>query len=380
MRFNRGLSLLTSILLASVAVAQDDYISVQYVHYSEDSGRTTIAKPAIEFNKNFGTDYTLNVNLILDTISGASPTFYDASSGASAYSRGSTDASNVTYGDIDYSENRKAGGANLATRFKNRDELTVGFNYSYEQDYKSIELSSEYLHWLGISKNRSISFGVSYQINNILVKCKNSSYCDTDSGASEVADLNVIGSEFSFTQIIDKNSLISTSIFYSSEDGYLSNPYMNVVRYYNTNPTVANEVKPDKRVSYGGTLKYKLLINSNLSLHSDYRYYLDDWDISSHTISNKIFYEYQKKWLFSGGIRYYKQSSAKFYSNKRDFFTDQKYASSDRRVSSFNSIEYKLGAQYHLSREVSLDVGANYYTQKKYFNATYYSLGIKYKF
>ncbi len=390
MQLNRKLSILTSILLVSSVAVAEDYISVQYVHYNEDSGRTTIAKPAIEFNKNFGTDYTLNVNFLTDTISGASPTFYDASSGASAYSRGSTTTSNVTYGDINYSENRKAGGISLTTRFQNRDELTVGFNYSQEKsdesvsekgDFKSMEASAEYLLWIGQSKNRSISIGASYQANEISLRCLVNDQCDTSSGASEeTKDLNVIGSEIAFTQVVNKNSLYTASFFYSREDGYLSNPYMNIIRNYNTNPLVTSEKKPDLRTSYGITFKYLIALNDNISLNSRYRYYMDDWKISSHTVSSDLFFEYGKKWTFGIGHRYYVQSEAEFYNGKRDFFTDQEYASSDRRLSNFDSINYKLSADYKLTRSIGLSTGINYYSQMDYFDATYYSAGIKYRF
>ena len=98
-------------------------------------------------------------------------------------------------------------------------------NISQEHDYDSNEVSAEYLHWLDKSKNQAISFGASYQKNKIKVLCSlnnSSSECDSSSGASEASsedkDISVINSEIGFTQVIDKTSLIKTSLFYSYED------------------------------------------------------------------------------------------------------------------------------------------------------------------
>ena len=76
-------SLAAALALISFANAQN-YVSVQYMDYDEDSGRTTIHSPHIELNLDLGVDYTLNLSGVIDSLSGASPTYYDSSSGASA--------------------------------------------------------------------------------------------------------------------------------------------------------------------------------------------------------------------------------------------------------------------------------------------------------
>ncbi len=380
MQLKIKLSFLTTIALATSSLIAEDYVSVQLVHYDEDSGRTTVLKPSIEVNKDFGADYSLNVNLISDTISGASPTFYDANSGASAYSRGFVNQEDIVFDNVKYDDERVAAGATLTTRFANRDELVTGFNYS--DDYQSSEISGEYLHWLDNSKNNSISFGLSYQFNEIATATEkyddDDDNYDTDSGAT--MKLNVINAEIGFTQIINKNSLIKTSLFYSNEDGYLNNSYMNVIRYYDTTPQIVIENKPDSRSAYGATLQYIVALNDKMSLNSAYRYYSDDWDINSHTISSELYYEHGEKWIFGAGVRYYTQSKAKFYSGKKDFFTNEKYVSSDRRMSNFDAINYKLSADYRVNEKISINVGTNYYDQRDIFSAVYYNAGLKYRF
>jgi len=376
------LSIITCSILAYSSLMAEDYVSVQYMNYDEDSGRTTISTPMIEINKDFGADYTLNFTFTHDAVSGASPTYYDSSSGASAkVPDGVVYRDDIKYGDIEYDDERKALSLALTKRFESRDELTVGGNYSTEYDYDSTEVSAQYLHYLDSSKNQSISIGSSYQTNDVSVFCKlNTGECDSSSGASEkIKDLEVITTEVGFTQILDKTSLVKSSIFYISEDGYLSNPYMRVVRDYNTNPKITPEKKPNKRKAYGVTIEYTKAINDKLATDISYRFYDDDWDITSHTIDTQLHYELNSKFLFGVGLRYYTQTKAKFYSDKKDYFTTQEYASSDRRMSEFSSINYKLMGDYKINKSISLNANVNFYKQDD-FDATYWGIGGKYKF
>jgi len=376
------LSIVTCSILASISAMAEDYVSVQYMSYDEDSGRTTISTPMIEINKDFGTDYTLNTSFTHDSVSGASPTYYDSSSGASArVPDGAVYQSDIEYGDIEYEDERKAVSLALTKRFESRDELTIGGNYSTEYDYDSKEASIQYLHYLDSSKNQSITIGGSYQKNDISIYCRlNTGVCDSSSGASEkIEDLDVLSTEIGFTQILDKTSLIKTSIFYTNEDGYLSNPYMRIVRDYNTNPKIAPENKPDSRKSYGVMLQYSKEINDRLATNLSYRYYNDDWDITSHTIDTELNYQLNKKLLLGAGVRYYTQTQAEFYSDREDYFTDEVYASSDRRVSDFSSINYKLNGDYKINKKFSINANINYYEQDD-FDATYWGIGGKYKF
>jgi len=383
MQLKTKLSLLTCTLLISSSVMAEDYVSVQYVQYDETDDRASISSPSIELSKDFGVDYNLKVGLTADSVSGASPTWYDSSSGASAYSRDkNVHIDDVKYANIKYDDKRLAFSTLLTTRFASRDELSLGLNYSSENDYTAKEVSGQYLHYLSTSKNQSISLGASYQDNDVEVVCIENVACDSSSGASSVSkDLNVISLELGFTQIIDANSLGKISLFYSNEDGYLSNPYMNVVRGYNPDSSLVDivaENKPDTRVSFGLLIQYTVALSEDISSNSTYRFYNDDWDIQSHTVSSELYYELNNAWLFGAGIRYYTQSEANFYSNT--FFSDEEHASSDERMRSFDAIGYKASVEYQISKALRANIGFNFYDQQDSFNATYYNAGLKFKF
>ncbi len=376
------LSLAALAIITSMSAQAEDFVSIQFLQYDENENRTSVSAPSIMVNKDFGTDYTLNVSLVLDAVSGASRNYYDASSGASAFSRGTNaDATDVAYGNVEYSDTRLAGSALLTTRFENRDELTVGISNSTESDFYSHEVSAEYMHWLSSSKNNSITAGVSYQSNQVLRKCPTIGV-DGCSGASESMDLTALNAQVSYFQNIDSQSYAKISLFYSNDDGYLSNPYLNVVRNYTEGGTaeIVADTRPDSKIASGVALKYANALTDEIALHLAYRYYSDDWDITSHTLDSDIYYQANADWLFKVGLRSYTQSEAKFYSGEKDYFTNEIYASSDQRLSNFNALTYKTGVDYKIDKDLSVNFDANFYDQSTGLSATYFVTGITYNF
>ncbi len=383
MQLKTKLSLIASTLICASPLMGEDYVSIQYVYYEEGFDRASISSPSIELSKDFGVDYNLKVGLTYDNVSGASPTWFDTTSGPSAYSRDKDiHVDDIRYGYVNYEDDRTAGNALLTTRFASRDELSIGINYSDENDYIAREASIGYLHYLDASKNQSLSFGISYQSNKIDVICVKNSECDGRSGVSEITkDLYVVSGELGFTQILNERSLAKISLFYTNEDGYLSNPYMNIVRRYNPNSSIVDVVaenKPDKRISYGTTLQYIVALNDAVSSNTTYRFYNDDWDISSHTISSELYYQFNSSWLFGAGLRYYTQSESDFYN--KGYSGIEEHASSDERMRDFDAIGYKGSVDYRISEALSVNVGVNLYDQKDSFNATYYNIELKYRF
>ncbi|MFH0710379.1 MAG: DUF3570 domain-containing protein [Pseudomonadota bacterium] len=366
------LSFIASLAIVSMNVSAQDYVNVQILHYSENDSRVSVIAPSIEVNKDFGTDYTLNVDIVTDSVSGASPTYYDATSGASSYSRGTS--TNIKKGNVAFEEQRNAGNANLTTRFKNRDELQIGFSSSSEHDFDSLEFSTSYLHYLDDSHNQSILFGGSYQNNEITIQCNQHTACDVSSGASAKMTSSVINAQVGFIQVIDTSSIANIGVFYSNESGFLSSPYHNIIR--NTN-VVTNELKPDAKAGYGIKLGYQKAFDDRFSSQLSYRFYNDDWDITSHTVDSLLYYEVGSDIILSGGIRYYTQTKANFYGES---FSNEKFASSDERVNAFNAITYKMGIDYKINDKLNYNFGANLYEQSTGLKALYFTTGLKYKF
>jgi hypothetical protein len=385
-------SLITASLLFA-AQASEEFISVQYLQYDEADNRTSVSAPSVMVQKDIGTDYTLKVNAVSDAISGASQTYYDTSSGASAFSRGNgLTASNIKYGNIDYHDNRIAAGAALTKRLQSRDELTFGLNYSGEGDFYSYEASADYMHWLGADKNQAISYGLSYQTNEVLVECSFNNACSNPntitgrSGGSEAMTNDVINAEVSFKQVLDKKSYVKAALFAISESGYLSNPYLNIVEDYTGTVNVVAERRPKSKSAFGTAIKYAKASSDALVYKLDYRLYSDDWGINSHTLNGKLLYQANTNWLLKFGVRYYTQTKADFYGGEfTSFSSSDTFASSDHRLADFDATTFSTGFEYKINEHYiyNLDFGSYQQgesTQGNSLSASYIVTGLKYKF
>jgi hypothetical protein len=368
---NKKIKLSIATALVCSSLSAEDVVSFQILNYSENNDRIDVIAPSLAFEKDFGVDYTLNVDIVGDSVSGATPTWkdVDSTSGASKLSK----SGDYVYDKVEMDDdNRLALSTSLLIRDENRDETTFGVAYSTESDFRSYEASINHLKYLDESHNKSISVGFSYQKNDLL------DY-DAISGASSTESFDKISLEAGFTQIIDKDSIIKPSIFYSYEDGFLDNPYLRVIKNINGVEELIKEHRPDTKAIYGVSTKYIRSLSKNLIIHSDYRFYHNNWDINSHTIDNSLYYTLNDKITLIPSFRYYMQSEASFYSDKA-FSSSSKEYSSDYRLSDFDSTHTGLRVEYKYSSELSFNFSTSFYSQSTGLDATMISSGFEYKY
>ncbi len=356
-------------------VQAENYVSVEFLQYDESDSRVSVSAPSLSISHDIGTDYNIKADFVHDAVSGATPT-WRSDTGSGASSRGDS-SSDYSYGNQEFDEERNAGSILLTTRFDNRDELYTGIDYSRESDFDSKSVSVEYMHYTDSSHNQSVSVGASYAYNEIL----SYDYYDTGSGASQKETSSSINAEIGLSQVLDAKSSVKVAGFVISDDGYLNNPHASVIRNYKTsNRRQAGDKRPDTRLAYGADVKYIRLLTDDLSYQIGYRFYDDDWDISSHTINNDVYYKVTDNLTLGAGVRYYAQTEANFYNKEKDFFTNEEFASSDERLSDFDALTYKASVDYKFSDKVSFNLGGEFYTQSTGLDATLFTTGVKYRY
>ncbi len=381
------LSTITAIALASTLFLQaEDYVSVEYLQYNENNDRVSVMAPSLSLSMDVGTDYNIKADLVNDSVSGATPTYKESvgsgvvSSGASGR-LSSTRSSNgdYTYGTQSFTDNRTAGSLLVTKRFKNRDELTVGVDVSSESDYESQTGSLEYMHYTDNSHNRAIIGGVGVTVNEILNRGT-----DVTSGASSDAreeSSNSVNVELGLSQVLTQKSTVKVTAFGIGDSGYLTNPHAKVVRDYNHfNRRLVTENRPDNRMAYGADVQLATKLLEDVTFLGEYRYYSDDWQITSNTIDSNLYYKLNKSFTFGTGLRYYSQTGASFYNGAKDYFSNQQYASSDERLSSFSAYTYKGSIDFKQTKKLSYHLGAELYTQSTGLSATSIFTGVKYKY
>lgn len=402
-----ALSIATPLVLNA---ASGDEISFKQMSYSESDDRIDIDYSVLDFKKEIGTDYTLNVSLSYDAISGGTPiwdsisgassvTTSDDSSGASAcldssgkyickdtrsdniLGDGQTTSADYTYENVEISDIRRAGSVSLTKRTASRDEISFGTAYSKEGDFKSLEGSLSYLYNTDSTRNSSIAIGASYQSNSAY------HYLDT-----QWKDFHIFNSQIGYTHTFTKNTVGQINYFFIRQSGVLSNPYQTIIRKFNVANEeddayykyyLSKEERPDEKNSAGMTLDLVSKVHKNVSLHGDYRLYKDDWGITSHTLTTNAYIDLSNGFTLIPLIRYYTQTAASFYkaNDAEDYtFNETDYGSSDERLSDFHSLAVSIGVEKKISDALSLNV--HYAQEKQSFGLSmkWVSVGLNYSF
>ena len=325
---SRSLIALSTSALALPGIAQADApptestLSYKISNYQEDDltraqvpfgglGRYDIDVHQFQYVSPLGIDFALFIDANHEDMSGASPWFSTANaagepvinmSGAS----GITDArSELSIGTRYYSQNGNFGGA-------------VG--YSEENDYRATYVN------LSGSRNfnnarTTVTLGFSHSADDIF---------PTDAelfNRVRNEDKRATSAAVSLSQVINRVTTFQTALSITEQSGFLSDPYK------------LQDARPDNKtqIAFSNSLRY-FFIEADGALQANYRYYHDDFGISSHTLDLSWFQNINRSFQVAPMLRYYSQSAADFYTNIDDFtkpLTEPQ--SSDYRLSAFGA-------------------------------------------
>lgn len=156
------------------------------------------------------------------------------------------------------------------------------------------------------------------------------------------ADINRYSYRLGLSQVMTRSLLVALAYEGIAEHGYLNSPY----RYVRILGAFRPELYPNTRDSQAVALRLVKGFPSDTralgsSLRFEYRYFRDNWEIRSNTLSLAYQRYFGKKWLGELRYRYYQQSAASFYSD--DFPIEMTYMARDKELSTFHS--HTLGAK-----------------------------------
>lgn len=199
---------------------------------------------------------------------------------------------------------------------------------------------------------------------------------------------------FGFSQIMSKKLQGSLSLDLVLQDGLLSTPYQRVYFADKGNSFIENfqladdvERLPDTRfkVAIGGRLNYYL--NEIFTIRTYYRYYTDDWGISSHTASIEFPIKISGKFTLYPSYRFYSQTAADYFAPYEQHLSTEKYYTSDYDLSKFTANQFGFGISYtdiftrirlwKLNMK-SIDLKFYKYDRNSSFRASMISFGIKF--
>ena len=348
------------------AIAEDK-IAFQTYKYVESGGRIKVVASDIAVEKDFGTDLTVNVDVGVDTISGATPAWRPKPGYVNEYVSGL-----AKYQD----EVRNSMRAGALWRDAKRNEYSVGFALSREPDFYSRELSAQVALWQDEKHNRSYIVGASFQLNtNIANQFTNNPDNETN---------RVVNIQAGVNQVIDSTSSVEASVYTLRSEGYLSHDYLKIVR---DNGAGANILAPDSRPgtrSAGGvSVRWIKSWSDDLKTNLWFRNYSDTWGVRGNTIEAKAFYSLSEKWRFNPVVRYHQQQGANFYrayGAPVNTFAATGFGTNDARQGPMKAVTVQLNTEYRASKAWAINTGVVHYKQDSGLKVNWVTLGFVYKY
>lgn len=150
------------------------------------------------------------------------------------------------------------------------------------------------------------------------------------------------------TQIFTRNLITSLNFETITDEGFLNNPYRSV-RYLDPSEgrgyAYERELYPRTRTSNAIGLRARYHLPYRAAVQAEYRYFIDTWDIESHTGSLSYIHPWED-WTFEGKLRLHTQTGAHFF---QDIFSRPEatnFRGRDKELSPLSSVTLKLLATY----------------------------------
>ncbi|MCG8316338.1 MAG: DUF3570 domain-containing protein [Pseudomonadales bacterium] len=327
-------------LAAAESAPDKSQLSYRYSHYQEDDLSNTQVlsgtKERYEIDSHqfrlitaLDEDTAITVDALYETLTGASP--------YSTVAIGDQKQLIMTGASI--SESR----TDVAVAIENfaaTSSTTYSVGLSQEDDYSSINIGIE----KALDQNKITSYNMGFDLSlDEIEPIQTEGVNRIKSKDKWFANLYA-----SLSRVISKRWQLQAGIAFGQHDGYLSDPYKSI------------DNRPDNKqvLIFMGRSRY-FAKTLNAAIHTDYRYYVDDWGIDSHTL-DVAYYQYLSDQIqVVPRVRYYSQSQADFYV-ETDSATRRGYQSSDFQLSPFGSLSYGLDLRYS-SKSYDLTVSLESY-------------------
>ena len=344
-------------------------IAVKYLNYQDSQPgleRIKVTAPSIYVLAPLSPKWAIESSLVSDSVSGATPRYHSAISGATLHMK----------------DERRAGDVKV-TRYEDRATYAIGLSKSKEHDYDSTAGSFD-ASFSSDDNNRTWNIGVGYACDKI------SSTNDATLHEKKHTTELMVG----VTQAWTANDLVQLNFTRSSGRGYYSDPYKEP------------DIRPRSRDQAIVLTRWNHHFSGlGSTLRLSYRLYHDTFGINAHTLGAEWVQPVGSRFTVTPSLRLYSQSAAKFYYDPvydpdvgapypPGYFTNPpQFISPDQRLSAFGAVTVGLKLGVQLAPDWAMDLKAERYEQRSNwrvggkgspgidpFSATFLQLGVNKRF
>ncbi len=260
--------------------------------------------------------------------------------------------------------------------------IGIGVSSSTEYDYQSFGGN---LSFAQKTKDRNGEFTAKFQAYLDQVKLLAPTELRGTAGADDSGNAarNTFLGSLSYSQIVNRNFQVLFQADLVSQQGYLSLPFH---RVYFTDGSVHQEKLPDSRLKIPLAARASYFLGDNIIIRAYYRFYTDDWGITSHTADIEIPVKITPFLSLSPFYRYYNQTAAKYFDEYGAHNGNQEFYTSNYDLSKFNSNFVGLGFRitpvnglFGIKHLNMLELRYGHYSRSTRLNSDIVSINIRYK-
>ena len=360
-------------------------IDSSLLYYGEDDNRVTDGSLMVSARRAFDEDRSLNLNLTVDVLTGATPAggvpantiqTFTSPSGKDSYDV----AAGVTPLDDSFLDTRVALAGNWQQAFGDSMRWGVGLSVSDEYDYFHAGINGRLERDFN-NRNTTVYAGAAYAQDDIKpvggAPIPLAPMLEVDNLDSKLADdsKDVLDLLFGFTQVLSRRSLLEVAYSYGNSDGYLNDPYkfLTVVDPITGTPVAGPpgsginlylyESRPDSRAKQSLFAEWRYAFDLD-SMAINFRVMDDDWGVTSQTVDARYRWNINDHSYLEPHLRYYTQGAADFYRTVL-LLGDPlpQFASADYRLADLDA--YTAGFKYgRRTNKGEFSVRLEYYQQE----------------
>lgn len=192
-----------------------------------------------------------------------------------------------------------------------------------------------------------------------------------------------VAGSVSWSQVINKNLQVAVLADLVHQQGFLSLPFY---RVYFQDGSVHQEALPNSRLKVPLGIRANYFLGDKIIIRSYYRFYTDDWGITSHTASLEVPVKITPFISVSPFYRFYNQTAVKYFAPYQQHTAQDTYFTSNYDLSKFSSNFLGAGIRLAPPKGVlgmqhfnMLELRYGHYTKNIDMNANIVSLNLKFK-
>ena len=167
------------------------------------------------------------------------------------------------------------------------------------------------------------------------------------------------------------------------QQGFLSLPFYRV--YFNDG-SVHQEKLPDSRIKVPLGIRANYFLGDRIIIRSYYRFYKDEWGITSHTANIELPVKITNFFSISPFYRFYSQTAVKYFAGYQQHTAQDSYYTSNYDLSKFNSSFLGAGIRLAPPNGVlnwdqfnMIELRYGHYTKNIAMNANIITMNIRFK-